>query len=239
MSFIFDIYIYGFIALIVCGVFVKILTKVIRHFKKDNVSKSTINQIESSNIPNKSHVFLEVGDKVVSLNKNEVDGLITNINDLLKNCIEEIIKSYSNNATATNYLNSIKNFVLTEVSVSASEKYLLLTNDNKKHTFALHLEKDGNFTIFYVELYPNSMTQIKYSQFQGSYLDSLNDICMTLYKQTGMTIQQFQNSTFLHIMFFITENMVECEIGIKSVKFDFGHAPIDLLSKRDHNNIGL
>jgi len=188
---------------------------------------------------NKSQIMLDMSGKLFSMSKKEASESIFKINDLLKTHFEKVLNAQINNPIAINYLESVMNFILSEVSVKSSEKYIQLLSDNIKHTFVLKYGSESDISVFYIELYPSDKNSIKMQNFRESYLNELNNICEILFRQINLSIDRFRNSTFFHIMFFITNDKIEIEMGIQSVRHNFGHAPLDLLSEKDHIKSGL
>jgi len=190
-------------------------------------------------IENNAHIILDMGGKIIPMSKNEVDESIFKINDLLKAHLDNVLEAQLSNVIAANYIKSIKDFILTEISIKSSEKYLQLLSDHVKHTFAVRFGSDLDNSVFYVVLYPSSKNIIKLQNFNESYLNELNNICEKLFRQLNLSIDQFKNSTFVHIMFFISNGKIEVDMGIQSIKYNFGHAPLDLLSQNDRISTGL
>jgi hypothetical protein len=184
-------------------------------------------------------VFLDTGNTIIPTSQNELEIHSKNINNLLLAHLDKIRDSFSSDHIVIDYINNIRDTIMSIVSPKAVEKLTLLLRDKNKHTFSCGNTLSNDISIFYVELYPSSKVEIKDTVFKDSYIDGLNNTIEGLYNQFKLTVGQFQNSTFFHIMFFIKDPIIEVDMGIRSLKFNFNNAPIDLLSDKDKKLTGL
>jgi hypothetical protein len=186
-------------------------------------------------------MIIDTNDKIIHASTNEYIRYIEIINEIVNKHLEKLYKKCINsNSVFANYLDRMRGVICPEFGQKIVEKLILTMSDNKRHNFSQTQINGIESVTFLFVTYPLSKMEIKESDFKNSYIDKFHLYMNNIYEDQKLSQEVIQNSTFFHIMFFVSNpQTIEVDMGIKSTTGHCSIWPIDILSYQDKLITGL